>query len=280
MEKKPNASRKVIRKWAEERRRELTDTLPTPEQMVAYREGNLEPDAEAALRERLALHPVAAGEFLDLVSFDQLQPPTEQQQVTDADVKDAWKAMQTRIDEVGKEQKAQKSELEAPYVGEPQAEVIPFPAERVRRLRTIARLSAAAALLTLVVGASWIWDLYHRLEEATGPRYAKVIDVATTRSARTHAVSSDVEQIQLVIHGVDLGSFARGLLELSTDDDELLRRREFAASRDEDALLTMVMPRDLLADGTYRIEVFGVDADDRHSLKEYRFGIEESVSTR
>ncbi len=280
MDKTPISFETAIRKWAEERRRGLADALPDPEEMVGYRAGKLEPDAEAALQERLALHPAAARELLDLASFERLQPPDEQHRLSEADVEEALVAMRARIRLEDEKQDIRQGGLEEPVVDEPQAEIIQFPAKRLRTLRATVRISAMAALLAIVVGASWIGALYRKLEEAAGPRYATVIDVETTRGARPYAASPDAERILLVIHGVDLRSFARGRLEISTDGGEVLRQHDFTASEDEASLLTLDLPRDVLPDGTYRVEVFGLDSEGRHPLKEYRFGLEDSVSSR
>ncbi len=282
MDKTPISFQTAVRKWTEERRRGLADPLPDPEDMVAYREGKLEPDATAALRERLALQPGAARELLDLASFDEMQPPSADYRLSDADVQDALVAMRARIRLEGESQDALQTEpaVAKPVGEEPQAEVIPFPAERVRRLQTVARAAAMAALLTLVVGASWIVKLYGRLEEATGPRYAQVIDVAPTRGARPYAVSPDAEHVLLVFDGAGLGTYRRGQLVFSTAAGEVLHQSDLTASEDSGSLLTLELLRDLLPEGTYRAEVFGIDSEGRHPLREYRFEIEASVSPR
>ena len=99
--------------------------------------------------------------------------------------------------------------------------------------------------------------------------------MATVRGARPYDVSPNTERVLLLIHGVDLGPYDRGRLELSVEGSgEVLRRHDFAPAPNHDNLLTLELPRDLLADGTYRLEFFGVDAEGDHLVKQHGLTIE------
>lgn len=87
----------ALRRWAEEKRREHPEALPDPEDLVAYREGTITPEAGSALRRKLALSPQAAREYLDLTSFRRLQPPNERYRLTDRDVENALTSIRRRI---------------------------------------------------------------------------------------------------------------------------------------------------------------------------------------
>ncbi len=270
MDGKPTSLTNAVRTLAAADRSEREEALPAPEDLVAYRAGELGKEAEEALQRHLSLHPESAREYLDLASFPQLEAPGEELRLSDREVGEALARMRARIQEE-EEEGPPAAGKEPPQAADAAAVIHPFPEERrhTRRRRGWTLLLAAMALP--VLGAFWIGTLYGTASE---PRYAAVIDLDTTRGARPFAVSRHAEQILLIVHGVDLGTYPRGQLEIATDSGEVLRSHEIGAAPDEESLLYLALPRDVLADGNYRIRLFGDDGGRRRLLKEYRLTLE------
>ncbi len=260
----------AIRRLAREKRGEHDEDLPAPETLVAYREGKLEGDAEQALQGHLALHPESAREVLDLASFSQLAAPRDAYRLSDRDVPAALAEMRERI-------RGEPESLDvtgdlptdvAPADDLPGV-VRPFPVKESWRLgyREVVLL---AATVVAVAGAFWLGTLFGAPGVQPGAHYASVIDVAVTRGPRPYTVSAQAEQVLLVVQDAGLAPYARGELVLATEAGEVIRTFDLSASADADSLLYLVLPRDELPAGSYRLELFGIDAEGRQPVKEFR----------
>ncbi len=260
----------AIRTWAEAERRGTDGEMIAAEELIALHDGEFDDEARNALLRRLSLHPESAREYLDLANFSKLEPTSEDRRLTDQDGAGALVQMRARL---GLKEPEAAGEAE-----ETVAEVHPFPEPRPDVWRPRERLLAIAAALLAIAAAAWITTLHRSLERQTGPQYAAVIDVEVTRGPRTLEVPPSSEQILLVVHDVNLETFARGQLELTTDAGENLRTFDLAAPPDDQSLLYFAVPQDLLPGGTYRMSLFGLDSAERRLLKEYRFKVDVATS--
>lgn len=264
MDKESISLAATLSRLAEQERQERGTSPPAPEELVAYHEGELDESAREALQSRLALDPDAAREYLDLKHFGNLQPPDDENRLSERDVETARARILARIqreEEASREPRAVRS-------ARSQAEPVLLP-------RRGGQMFRIAAVILAMVAAGWIALLYRALEERSGPRFAPVIDLNATRGARPYLVPSQAERIHLIFHGAELAAQTRGELEITTDEGEVIRSFELepAPAPAGDSLLNLTLPRSLLPDGTYRAAVFRLDAGSRRLVKEYRWTV-------
>jgi hypothetical protein len=167
----------ALRRLAEHERRSLGDH-PTPEELVAYRNGELtEPEAEQ-IRDHLALCHDCADLLLDLADFGHLAPPEGIAPASPEEVDRAWASLQGRIAEAAVPSTPERT---APVV---QLHVVSPYAEPSRQdWRTWAL--AASVILAVGLGA-WNLSLQQRVREGLAPRAGgPVVDLKneTTRGA-------------------------------------------------------------------------------------------------
>jgi len=111
---------------------------PSPKELLAYRDGLLEPAERQRLEARLALYPDAAHALADLAAFPEIEPAPGLPELTDDDVAARWQAFRDRL----------------PERPEPRQSEPPAP-PRLRASRSTSNLRlAAAALAALAVGSA------------------------------------------------------------------------------------------------------------------------------
>lgn len=198
-EEKPSLSSE-LRNLTERERQALKDH-PTPEQLVAYRAGELPEEEQERLRDHLAVCRDCAALLLDLADFGNLKPPAGVPELTDAQVDQAWQSMRSRI--------AQEDTPEAAAVPGP-AKVVPLrpvPPALPARVETPARsVWPRAAVWFLIAGLGILSAvLANKLQDRTKP---------TDKVAVAH-LSPEGD-------GVRGGGEARPKPPLSQDEDLLL----------------------------------------------------------
>lgn len=86
----------AIRLLAERDRRTL-GAHPKIEDLAAYHAGELSPEAEARLREHLAVCHECSDLLLDLINFADLAPPPGEPDLTDEEMEEDWQALRARM---------------------------------------------------------------------------------------------------------------------------------------------------------------------------------------
>ncbi len=281
--------------WADLERGHSGDTLPTPEELVAFHDGRLDDTSRRTLRRQLALQPRAASEYVDLVHFDELEPPTESHRLTDQDVAAAFAAIRGKIapsspsDSVLPDSVPSDSVL-PDSVPSDQVPLVQAPldisrAERLPRIappgayneasRRYQQLAVAAGIL-VALSAVWIGVLYQKLGQAqdlvSAPRYSQVFDISVTRGAGPTSVAKQEAPILLLIHDADLEEFTHGELEISNRQGDVLLKHSVSAPQDASLPLELSVERATFPDGAYRIALYGLDDQGRRVLKrDYRW---------
>src|SRR5690349_19328485 len=74
-------------------KREELGGAPTPEELIAYHDGLLDPAARQSVEERLAVHPDAARALADLAAFPDLEGAPE---LPDEEMDARWEAFRQR----------------------------------------------------------------------------------------------------------------------------------------------------------------------------------------
>lgn len=80
------------------KRRELGEA-PTPEELLAYRDGLLDAAARESVEARIAVYPEAALALADLAAFPDVAPAPGTPELSDEEVAARWRAFRPKLDE-------------------------------------------------------------------------------------------------------------------------------------------------------------------------------------
>lgn len=75
---------------------------PTPEELLAYRDGGLDPAERERMEARLAVHPGAARALADLAAFPNVEPAPGTPELSDAEIEARWEVFRKRLGEPAK----------------------------------------------------------------------------------------------------------------------------------------------------------------------------------
>lgn len=255
-------------------RREGLGEPPTPEELLAYRDGGLAPEERQRVAAQIACHPDAARALADLLAFPEVEAAPGTPELSEAEIDARWQAFRQRLPE------------------RPAAP--PSPAARPdRRWRPALRL-AAAVLLGLGVGwaagyAARAFRDHPGLVAPGTPSTPEITEIAELapageglRSAPSPVeLPESAEALVLV-----LGGRARAERELPSYEVEVVDRRgRRVAARQglhPTALGTFPLSfrRADLPPGRYRIDLFGLDQGSRIRLATYELRLAERGEAR
>ena len=114
---------------------------PSPEELLAYRDGRLDPAEHRRIEERIAVHPEAARALADLAVFPDVEPAPGTPELSDEEIGDRWQAFRERLPELPKRE-------ESPGA----APAVAIYARRGRRGSLFTLRLAAAVLMGLAIG--------------------------------------------------------------------------------------------------------------------------------
>lgn len=254
-------------------RRQQGENHPSPDELVAYRAGDLTAEEDDRIQEHLTWCRDCARLLLDLAEFEQMPLPPEEVGPVDARAEASWQRLQARL---GKEDqpKAREPEMDAEAVP-PVRELRQRPAVvPVWRRPAIPWLLAAGLGLCVVGLGLRIGTLQSEVDQLSAPQlnvsFEDLFADGTTRSAGPEEVP--------VLHGggvlvvtppaesaeyeIEVVAAASGALVI-----EPLR----GAARD--GVLTLGIPPSYLREGRYTARLYGIENGQRQPLGEYPFEI-------
>src|SRR5687768_14750066 len=82
------------------RKREELGEPPTPEELLAYRDGRLDPAARERLEGKIAVHPDAARALADLAAFPDIEPGPGTPDLSDEAIDAGWDAFRQRLEKL------------------------------------------------------------------------------------------------------------------------------------------------------------------------------------
>ncbi|HEX7185468.1 MAG TPA: hypothetical protein VF756_26835 [Thermoanaerobaculia bacterium] len=123
-------------------KREELGEPPTPEELLAYRDGRLDLVERQRMEARIAVHPDAARALADLAAFPNVEPAPGTPELTDEEIGARWQSFRRRLPELPKPEPVKEEESPAP------ATVVPIGAHR----RPFGLPLAAAATVALTAG--------------------------------------------------------------------------------------------------------------------------------
>lgn len=263
----------ALRALAARARRDLDDH-PSPEALVSYHAGELPAGAEETLRDHLALCPDCAEMLLDLVSFAHYTPPQEAAILTDGEVESAWQKVQPRL-------KAKERPVVEPMRRDAGYEVVHW------RRKVRVAYALAATLFFGVVGLSvWAGSLHKKVEQASGPWInvsQQLLDPegeGKTRggneSANPLRVSAGVP-LFLALNLFDVKVYPEYAVEIVDGGGHTVWQSRRLV-RNPDNAVTFQLPGGFLAPGEHKIQLFGVDHDQRQPLTVFRLLVDPEGS--
>lgn len=232
------------------RKREELGEPPTPEELLAYRDGRLDPAARERLEARIAVYPEAARALADLAAFPDVDPAPGTPALSDEEIDAGWDAFRRRLETL-------------PRPG-------PIPIRQIpgRSIWRSTGLQAAAAILLLSIGLG-IGYLAGRTSRTTpqsaGPARNVVIaelEPVADDGFRAPAASFELPEgseallLTLALPGTE--EFSGYAAEVFDRDDT---RQWSGGGLLPSSLGTIQVsfPREAFAPGIYRIDLFGLD---------------------
>jgi hypothetical protein len=116
---------------------------PSPEELLAYRDGRLDAAERQRIEERIALYPDAARALADLAAFPDLEPAPGTPELSDEEIDARWQTFRSKL-----------PERPAPPPARATPAVEAAPRRSLRRSSFDPRLAAAALVILTVGGAA------------------------------------------------------------------------------------------------------------------------------
>lgn len=257
-------------------RRHRGEIHPAPDELVAYRAGDLTAEEDDRIQEHLTHCRDCARLLLDLAEFEQLPLPPEEVGPVDARAEASWQRLRSRLGE-GEPSKKEEPETEAaavPPVRELRARPVVVP---VWRRPAVPWLLAAGLGLCVVGLGLRVGTLRSEVDRLSAPRlnisFEDLFADGATRSAQTEevpvlrgggvfVVTPPAEHAEYEIEAV------------STDGTLVIRPLRGPAI---DGVLTLEIPPSYLREGRYTARLYGIDNGQRQPLGEYPFEIAPAI---
>ncbi len=236
----------AIREALAEERAAPPGEHPDPEVLLAYHEGELSEDEAEGVREHVAACEACADVILDFAAFPALEPPSEEDRLTPAELRHDREALEARIG-AGRHPWWSRSEYAA--------------------------LPAAAVFLLAALGLGiWGWQLrgnVMELQEASSVELVTLSEVSEVdRGGQPTVVHLDAEGPVVFFLPRPSAGLARYSLDLRTPDDGLALR-ELEVEEQDLGGFAVRLPRDLFEPGENVLELYGHREGERVLLAQY-----------
>ncbi|MCP4656347.1 MAG: hypothetical protein GY856_13120 [bacterium] len=248
----------------EDRRRDL-GPHPSPEELVAYKAGELSAAEVSRLQEHLVLCPDCLELLLDSECFRDAAFGSRRA-VSETEVAAAWKGMRRGTDR------------KAPVATVLRGRFRRFPGPSSPRLP----YALAATLLIAVLALSlWVASLRQTLGELSRPRlntplhdvYPESFVRGDDAAAPGVRIPADAELFTLILNSTMPPSYAETLVEIvEPDGTEVWSGAGLETS--PAGSFTLTLPRRFLDAGEYRIRLYGLDGGRRELIEEYPLRLE------
>jgi hypothetical protein len=242
---------------ASEARRRQGAAHPSAEDLVAYGAGELKPAAAEAILEHLAVCPPCTRLVLSLPAFSEAQEP--EQAAFDPETDAAWQALAARL-QAGPTVPAAPEERTAER---PPRILIPPPRP--------ATLALAACLAVCVIGFS-AWILTHGRSRVPPPIVPinppeRTLGETPPPGVPPPALRLDAEAAALVLYLRAPQTYPRLRVEILNRDGKISSPAAAAPIDPQEVLV--LLTREQLPPGDYRLRVVGLDANRQQALGDY-----------
>lgn len=258
-------------------RRQQGESHPSPDELVAYRAGDLTAEEDDRIQEHLTHCRDCARLLLDLAEFEQMPLPPAEVGPVDARAEASWQRLQARLGEEDRP-KAKEPEMDAEDVP-PVRELRSRPAVvPVWRRPAIPWLLAAGLGLCAIGLGLRVGSLRSQVGELSAPRlnvsFEDLYAAGTTRGIEPEEVTVLQGGGVLFVtppsespeYEIEVAPAAGGALVIEPLRD---------AARD--GVLTLEIPRSYLREGRYTVRLYGIENGQRQPLGEYPFEIVPAI---
>lgn len=262
MEKSREKIDDSVRDYVSEKRRSL-GKHPEIEELTAYRQGDLGASAVEEIRDHLTLCEECSDLLLDLASFTELEPPSEDYRLSPQDVADQKAELLARVS-------AEEASGGKVLTFTPRPESV----VTTREVRVIPGWyhGVAAALLAAAVGLGfWVAMLKGAPKPSSSGINLAQVNLAPSglRGGPAEEVASLDEDLFMLLDLYDKTPSENYRVEIYADKVEksLWSREGFKLH--EGAYLTMLFPREIPLAQRYKIQVYGLRGAAPELLAEY-----------
>jgi anti-sigma factor RsiW len=252
-------------------KREELGEPPAPEELLAYRDGELDVAARQALEARIALHPEVARTLADLAAFPDVEPAPGTWEPSEEDVAAAWQALRRRLGQPAASEPIRRPEaVEAPRATSP----------RIRTFSPLRLATAASILLALGWVAGFLTARAPRSDSAVNVAIVELEPVAEGARSSPQAVELPArsEELVLVLGLADEGEFPDYEAEILDAAGARLWARQGLRPTSLDTF-HLAFRRGALPPGTYRAHLYGRHGERRTLLATYSLRFVEPPGT-
>lgn len=248
-------------------RREELGGPPTPEELLAYRDGRLSPEERGRMEERLAVWSDAARTLADIAAFPDIEPAPGAPELSEDDITARWQSFRRRLPEVTRHWAEEEAAAQPRPVSPPA--VLPARPQRWRWAPALPL--AAAALVGLAVG----WGLGTGREGA-GPAITTLAELSPVDGVRAAATDVELPQeseaLVLILgsDGRDERDYPAYEVEIRDASGRPVWSRQ-GLRQDSAGTVSLSFPRGFLRPGRYQIDLQGRDGGERTHLATYDF---------
>lgn len=250
-------------------KREELGEPPTPEELLAYRDGRLDPEQRRRIEAKLAVYPDEARALADLATFPDVEAAPGTPELTDEEIGARWQTFRQQLTKL-------------PETERPKATAAPA---AVRRKLTPWWL-AAAAMAALAVG--WAGGFLTARASRDLPGTAINVQIAELtpieddgpRSAESAvAMPEGSEELVLILATEEERNFPAYTVEVvNTEGVPILTREGLHPA--PLGTFHLSFRREALRPGTYRIHLFGQGTEARTRIASYELRLFEGSETR
>lgn len=255
-------------------RRRAAEGHPSPDVLVAYRAGDLTAEQDERIKDHLAICRECSQLVLDLAEFEELEP-RETIAAVDVQAEEAWQRLRPKLAAEAAPAGAQPVDTRPDRQDPPLEESAPPPVLRARPpvpfWRRPALPWALAAILALcVVGLA---------QRQGGQRQAEIIPLLALRANEEDATRGSADTLPTITGSaavelplpVDSPEFPAYDVEVvpASGGEAIPVGRESAPI----STLFVSLPRQLLSDGEYRFQVYGIDGGRRDLIATFPFQV-------
>lgn len=247
MPSRPDPTEKLRAHFRSERH--AIDRHPSPEQIVAYHEQRLSPGEAEDVRMHLAACPDCTSQLLALADLYEEEDPDAR--ISHAELDAAWERQRDALF--------------------PPAPVVSLPRRTpLRRDWATASLGLAAALLAIVSFVQWRTIVELR-QPQTNPPLVNLEPVGSVRQSaqapRELRFSADAQRAWVILNPVTELDAPAYEVEVAAPDGTVVLHLDL--QRSEVGNFRLEIPRAVLAEGDYRIVLFGRKAGSRETAGEF-----------
>lgn len=243
-------------------KREELGEPPTPEELLAYRDGELDPAARRSVEARLAVYPDAARALADLAAFPGVEPAPGTPELSDDEIEARWQALRQKLGPSPGERPS-SSVREEPSRKEHQA---PFRGEASPALKL-----AAVAILALGVGI--LAGRWTRPEPPDASVNVAIRELAPVEEAGVRAVSEvelpDASEELVLVLGTPAGRDFPDYEAEILDAEGVLVWSGAGLRPAELGTFHLAFRRGALPPGVYQIQISGREGDRKTPLATY-----------